>query len=84
MFRGCGRRRRADAKQARRVLAIAMGLDGHSRLVAARAGGMDRRTPRGWAKPAKGSSWRSQLAEQALPKRSREAWLAEGCLSGAI
>ncbi|MGH6813197.1 MAG: hypothetical protein ACREDM_12970, partial [Methylocella sp.] len=50
---------RADAKQARRVLAIAIGLDGHSRLVAARAGGMDRWTPRGWAMPAKGSSWRS-------------------------
>lgn len=40
--------RTADAKQARRILAIAMGLDGHSRLVAAQAGGMDRQTLRDW------------------------------------
>jgi transposase len=60
--------RTADAKQARRLLAIAMVLDGHSRLVAARR-------PVPWTgkrcvigrKPAKGSSWRSQLE-----------WLAEG------
>ncbi len=44
-----------------------MVLDGHSRLVAAQAGGMDRQTLRDWAKPATGSSWRSQLE-----------WLAEG------
>jgi hypothetical protein len=36
--------RTADAKQARRILAIAMVLDGHSRRVAARAGGMERQT----------------------------------------
>jgi transposase len=40
--------RAVDAKQARRILAIAMGLDGHSRLVAAQAGGMDRQTLRDW------------------------------------
>jgi transposase len=40
--------RTADAKQARRILAIAMILDGHSRLVAAQAGGMDRQTLRDW------------------------------------
>jgi transposase len=40
--------RTADAKQARRILAIAMVLDGHSRLLAAQAGAMDRRTPRDW------------------------------------
>jgi hypothetical protein len=34
--------RTADAKQARRILAIAMVLDGHSRRLAAQAGGMDR------------------------------------------
>ena len=44
-----------------------MVLDGHSRRLAAQAGGMDRQTLRDWAKPAKGSSWRSQLE-----------WLAEG------
>ena len=40
--------RTPDARQARRILAIAMVLDGHSRLVAARAGGMDRQTLRDW------------------------------------
>ena len=40
--------RTADAKQTRRILAIAMALDGHSRLVAAQAGGMDRQTLRDW------------------------------------
>jgi transposase len=40
--------RTADAKQARRILAIAMGLDGHSRRLAAQAGGMDRQTLRDW------------------------------------
>jgi transposase len=39
--------RTADAKQARRILAIAMVLDGHSRLVAAQAG-MERQTLRDW------------------------------------
>ena len=40
--------RTANAKQVRRILAIAMILDGHSRLVAAQAGGMDRQTLRDW------------------------------------
>jgi len=40
--------RSADAKKARRILAIAMVPDGPSRLLAARAGGMDRRTLRDW------------------------------------
>jgi hypothetical protein len=40
--------RTVDVKQARCILAIAMGLDGPSRLVAAQAGGMDRQTPRGF------------------------------------
>ena len=40
--------RTADAKRARRILAIAMVLDGHSRLVAAQASGMDRQTLRDW------------------------------------
>jgi transposase len=38
----------ADARQVRRILAIAMVLDGHSRSLAARAGGMDRQTLRDW------------------------------------
>jgi transposase len=40
--------RTVDAKQARRILAIAMVLDGHSRSLAAQAGGMDRQTLRDW------------------------------------
>ena len=40
--------RTADAKQTRRILAIAMVLDGHSRRLAAQAGGMDRQTLRDW------------------------------------
>ena len=38
----------ADAKQARRLLAVAMILDGHPRLLAAQVGGMDRQTLRDW------------------------------------
>ena len=41
--------RTADAKQARRILAIAMVLDGLPRRLAARAGAMDRQTLRDWA-----------------------------------
>ncbi|MGH6814003.1 MAG: hypothetical protein ACREDM_17250 [Methylocella sp.] len=37
--------RTADAKRAHRILAIAMVLDGHSRLLAAQAGAMDRGVP---------------------------------------
>src|ERR1700730_888302 len=40
--------RTADAQRARRILAIAMVLDGHSRLWPAQAGGMDRQTLRDW------------------------------------
>jgi len=37
-----------DVRQARRLLALAMVLDGHPRLLAAQAGGMDRQTLRDW------------------------------------
>ena len=40
--------RTADAKQVRRILAIAMVLDGHARLLTAQACGMDRQTLRDW------------------------------------
>ncbi len=40
--------RTADTKQARRILAIAMVLDGHSRLLATQASAMDRQTLRVW------------------------------------
>ena len=38
----------SDAKQARRLLALTMVLDGYPRLLAAQAGGMDRQTLRDW------------------------------------
>ena len=38
----------ADAKQARRLLAVAMILDGHPRQLAAQAGGMDRQILCDW------------------------------------
>ena len=38
----------SDAKQARRLLALAMVLDGPPRSLAAQAGGMDRQTLRDW------------------------------------
>ena len=38
----------SDAKQARRLLALALVLDGHPRLFAAQAGGMNRQTLRDW------------------------------------
>ena len=37
-----------DVRQARRLLALAMVLDGHPRLLAAQAGGMDRQVLRDW------------------------------------
>ena len=40
--------RTADAKQARRILAIAMVLDGHSRLLAAQTSAMNRQTLCDW------------------------------------
>jgi transposase len=40
--------RAKDAAQARRLLAIAAVLDGHSRAAAAKIGGMDRQTLRDW------------------------------------
>ena len=40
--------RTTDVRQARRILAIAMVLAGHPRLLAAQAGGMDRQTLRDW------------------------------------
>jgi transposase len=40
--------RTKDTRQARRLLAIAMVLDGHPRRLAAQAGGMDRQSLRDW------------------------------------
>ena len=41
-------RRAADTKMTRRILALAMVLDGQPRLLAAKAAGMDRQTLRDW------------------------------------
>ena len=49
--------RTADAKQARRILAIAMVLDGHSRMLAAQAGAMDRQTLRDWVIATTRMAW---------------------------
>ena len=46
--------RTADAKQTRRILAIAMVLDGHSQ-----AGGMDRQTLRDWVWQGFAADWSS-------------------------
>ena len=58
--------RTADAKQARRLLAIAMVLDGHSRRLAAQAGGMDRQTLRDWVIPTA-----RELDSWGFPKRRK-------------
>jgi len=40
--------RSSDPRQTRRILAVAMVVDGHSRRLASQAGGMDRQTLRDW------------------------------------
>ena len=66
--------RTADAKQARRILAIAMVLDGHSRLLAAQASAMDRQKQRGWLGRARGPApaWASASSGRSPAKRSGE------------
>jgi transposase len=62
-----------DAGKARRLLAIAMILDGASRLDAARQAGMDRRTLRGWVQRYNDSGIHglvSRKAPGAAPKLS--------------
>jgi hypothetical protein len=86
--------RTADAKQARRILAFAMVLDGHARLLAAQAGAMDRRTPRdrghrynadglgGWLGRAGGPApaWASASSDRSRAERSGEVakWVEDG------
>jgi hypothetical protein len=68
--------RTADAKQTRRILAIAMVLDGHSRRLAAQAGGMDRQTLRDWVWQGFAADWSSdQRAFKNVPWGS---WLISG------
>src|ERR1700736_5706617 len=58
--------RTADAKQARRILAIAMVLDEHPRLLAAQAGGMDRQTLRDWFIAITPTAWRGSRTSPGL------------------
>jgi len=64
----------ADSKQARRILAIAMVLDGHSRLLAAQASAMDRQTLRAWVHRYN-SDGLAGLADR--PRPGRQPRLAE-------
>ena len=52
-LRGASRRTK-DTYQARRLLALALVLDGASRTAAARAAGMDRQTLRDWVHSYRG------------------------------
>jgi len=68
-----------DAKRARRLLAIAMVLDGHPRLLAAQAGGMDRQTLRDWVHRynAAGLEGLADQPRSGRPARLTQAQLAE-------
>jgi transposase len=70
--------RTADAKQARRILAIAMVLDGHSRLVAAQASGMDRQTLRDWVHRYNADGL-TGLADRPRPGRQPRLTEAQRC-----
>jgi len=70
--------RTADAKQARRMLAIAMVLDGHSRRVAAQAGGMERQTLRDWVHRYNADGL-TGLADRRRPGRQPRLTEAQRC-----
>ncbi len=72
-------RRTKDSYQARRLLALALVLDGASRRAAARAAGMDRQTLRDWVHRynAEGVEGLCDRARSGRPPRLSEAQLAE-------
>jgi hypothetical protein len=70
--------RTADAKQARRILAIAMVLDGHSRRVAAQAGGIERQTLRDWVIRSNADG-PTGLADRPRPGRQPRLTEAQRC-----
>ncbi len=82
-LRGAGRRTK-DSDQARRLLALALVLDGASRMAAARAAGMDRQTLRDWVHRynAEGVEGLCDRARSGRPPRLSEARLAE--LAGLV
>jgi hypothetical protein len=63
--------RTADAKQTRRILAIAMVLDGHSRRLAAQASGRDRQTLRDWVVRKLASTSAHERTSDRSPRVSR-------------
>src|ERR1700687_2427117 len=67
--------RTADAKQARRILAIAMVLDGYARRLAAQACGMDRQTLRDWGIRYNAEGFAGLAAR---PRPGRPAALSDG------
>jgi transposase len=70
--------RTAGAKQARRILAIAMVLDGHSRRVAAQAGGIERQTLRDWVIRSNADG-PTGLADRPRPGRQPRRTEAQRC-----
>ena len=72
-------RRTKDSYQARRLLALALVLDGASRRAAARAAGMDRQTLRDWVHRynAEGVGGLCDRARSGRPPRLSEAQLGE-------
>jgi transposase len=70
--------RTAGAKQARRILAIAMVLDGHSRRLAAQAGGMERQTLRDWVHRYNADGL-TGLADRPRPGRQPRLTEAQRC-----
>jgi len=72
-------RRLSDSKQARRILAIAMVLEGHPRQLAAQAGAMDRQTLRDWVHRynAAGLEGLADQPRSGRPGRLTQAQLAE-------
>ena len=72
-------RRSSDTKQARRLLAIAMVLEGHPRQLAAQAGAMDRQTLRDWVHRynAEGLEGLADHPRSGRPGRLTQAQLAE-------
>lgn len=72
-------RRSSDNKQARRILAIAMVLEGHPRQLAAQAGAMDRQTLRDWVHRynAEGLEGLADHPRSGRPGRLTKAQLAE-------
>ncbi len=77
-LRGAARRTK-DGYQARRLLALALVLDGASRKAAARAAGMDRQTLRDWVHRynAEGIEGLCDRARSGRPPRLSKARLGE-------